>query len=469
MVNGKPSDNGKMATNGHHHHYNHIASMLRQNGDHSSNSSNSSSHSHSQFSDYENDRSNRRKSGGSSSLQEHVVYIQEMTKHPWKDKANWTFAMIASALALTLGLAALALNASSEWNHRSTGGNNNRYNTQPTFDELGRYVIEDYDSKPPFSDFLPGLAGVYGKPLYAFIVNRGQGIASFGVTSKDYPILEYNSANKAYQNTPQVGFRTFIQGQRGENGPKFLVEPFTPLKTRYPHHNPQQQQKSYYYPKRIMYTGENELQIQEIDIQNHMDVNVSYFILPEEDFGAFVRRTTIRNTHKHKSLTISMLDGLAKMEPAGGKLNMFLKNMGRTLEGWMGVYFPYKDSISMPYFRLTTEPADRAFVKIQQRGHYCISMLEGDISSSGEPTNPTRLLPIVYDTSKVFGDDTTLLQPVELYSKSVQDIVNGPQYGVAKTSSCFAARKFCCCCFCDVKIMNFLLIPLLTRKFYLAI
>jgi hypothetical protein len=37
-------------------------------------------------------------------------------------------------------------------------------------------------------------------------------------------------------------------------------------------------------------------------------------------------------------LTLDMLDGLAKMEPFGGPLDGMLKGMGRTLEGWMGVY-----------------------------------------------------------------------------------------------------------------------------------
>lgn len=60
----------------------------------------------------------------------------------------------------------------------------------------GRFIVEDFDVKPTFSDFLPGVAGVYGKPNWVFYVNRGQGIASFGTLSKDYPIMEFNSANK---------------------------------------------------------------------------------------------------------------------------------------------------------------------------------------------------------------------------------------------------------------------------------
>ena len=75
-----------------------------------------------------------------------------------------------------------------------------------------RYVLEDFDSKPTFASFLPGVAGLYGKPVWSFYVNRGQGVASFGFKSKDYPILEFNPANKAYQLTPYIGFRTFLKG-----------------------------------------------------------------------------------------------------------------------------------------------------------------------------------------------------------------------------------------------------------------
>jgi hypothetical protein len=48
-------------------------------------------------------------------------------------------------------------------------------------------------------------------------------------------------------------------------------------------------------------------------------------------------------------------------------------------------------------------------------------------------------VPIVYDTSTIFGEDTTLLTPVELYGKTIHDIIGGPQYGFAKTASAFAA------------------------------
>lgn len=306
----------------------------------------------------------------------------------------------------------------------SNHSNQNDTPQEQFFDEDGRFVMEDYDSKPTFSDFLPGVAGIYGKPVWTFYVNRGQGIAAFGTKSKDYPLMEFNSANKAYQNTPLLGFRTFLQGSRRSR--KFLAEPFSPLETRFFDGSDEGRR----LPKRFMYVGVNEMQIQEIDFVNEIETNVTYFTLPEEDFGALVRRTTITNLDQQLPLTLSMLDGLARMEPAGGKLDNLLKTMGRTLEGWMGVYQPHNDSNTMPFYRLSTEPSDTASVKTEEAGHYCLSMIEG---------NPSTLLPIIYDTSRVFGEDTTLLRATELRKKTVRELLTEPQYGFAKTPSAFAA------------------------------
>lgn len=345
------------------------------------------------------------------------------------------------------------------------------------YDDMGRYILPDYDVHPPFADFLPALAGLYGKPLYAFYVNRGQAIASFGIKSKDYPIMEFTSANKAYQNTPLIGFRTFLQvsrpkpqpplmglGRTGsssssfENGgsPVTVIEPFSPLQTRYPSSSSSSSSSSdtagatAVLPRRTLYVGSNEMQIQEINAQQGVETNVTFFILPEEDFGAFVKRTTVTNLGT-TPLSVSMLDGLARMEPAGGKLDQYLKTMGRTLEGWMGVYQPYPDTIQMPFYRLSSEPGDAASVVVQTAGHWCLSVLEEKEPidadeeasqfrgrSSLHLTEPS-LLPIIYDPSKVFGPDTTYINPVQLWSKSINDIIQEAQYGTAKTPSAFAA------------------------------
>ena len=80
-----------------------------------------------------------------------------------------------------------------------------------SINSLHQCVIEDYNNSKSFSSFLPGIAGVHGVPLWAFYVNRGQGIASFGIGSKTNSILEFQSASKAYQWTSMSGFRTLIK------------------------------------------------------------------------------------------------------------------------------------------------------------------------------------------------------------------------------------------------------------------
>jgi hypothetical protein len=337
----------------------------------------------------------------------------------------------------------------------SSSDNAPPYSSEPArlFDELGRYIVEDYDTKPPFSDFLPGVAGLYGKPLWCFFVNRGQTVASFGVLSKDYPILEYNPANKAYQSTPFLGFRTFVMANRSTfdgksrsrkrpnaNTTTFLVEPFSVANTNYPTDTPHLVSSP--TPKRFLYVGVNEIQIQEIDYQHMMETNVSYFILPEESFGALVRRTTFTNIDTSSTLEISALDGLARIEPSGGgPLDDYLKNMGRTLEAWFRVYWADATNRTMPYFKLSSHPRDDAAVTIDPSGHYCLAVVEQELQ---ETIDGRRIipLPIVYDSTQVFGQDTTLMRPAGLYKQTIHDILystSAKQYGLAKTSSAFAA------------------------------
>jgi len=292
------------------------------------------------------------------------------------------------------------------------------------FDDIGRFVMEDFDSKPTFSGFLPGVAGYYGKPVWSFYVNRGQGISSFGMQSKEYPILEFNAANKAYQVTPFVGFRTFIKGTRGLKS--FDIEPFSSRTTRNlgnPEYNKDK-------PKRIMYVGPNEMEVKEVDAIHGITTSAKYIVLPEENFASMVRLTKFTNTGS-SDLTISALDGLAKIEPSGGRLDGAFKNMGRTIEGWMGVEHA-DDTLTKPFFKMSTEPGDSASVTIEEAGHYCLSYIVEDGTA-------TTALPIVYDADKVFGQNTALEIPFALQKSSVGEILKGDQYGDAKTSSSFSA------------------------------
>ena len=292
------------------------------------------------------------------------------------------------------------------------------------FDSLNRYVLKDYDNKKPFSDFLAGVGGIFGIPLWSFFVNRGQGIASFGIQSKDYPLMKFSSANLAYQMTPFWGFRTFIQGQR--EGGTFLTEPFDPARSKTDSSTLDDGR-----PDRYMYVGVADMEIQEIDNENGVETKATYFLLPDEPFGSFVRRTTITNIHDSESLTFSMLDGLAKIEPKGGPLNNMLNTIGRTLEGWFEVLH-YKGNKSIPLYKMSSEPSDSASVKIEEGANFAFSYVDSD---------PSKLLPYVFDSGKVFGQGTSLEYPRQLETTSISDILNGPQYGYATTSSAFAALE----------------------------
>ncbi|MDE7262005.1 MAG: hypothetical protein K2N78_08125, partial [Oscillospiraceae bacterium] len=79
------------------------------------------------------------------------------------------------------------------------------------FDEQNRYVIENYQSKPPFSSFLPGIAGPMGVPVWCYYNNRGQAVCSFGAKDKNHAIMEFSSAHNAYQDVSRKGFRTFCK------------------------------------------------------------------------------------------------------------------------------------------------------------------------------------------------------------------------------------------------------------------
>lgn len=340
------------------------------------------------------------------------------------NSSSWKKWSIGAAVLMVIGYAANSAVSPGASSYPLLQTANDSDAMDQLFDDRHRYVVRDFDARSTFSNFLPGVAGLFGKPVWSFYVNRGQGIASFGLESKEYPILEFNSANKAYQLTPYIGFRTFIKGTRS-GGTSFMAEPFAPAESK--NKESTDEAAEALKPTRTMYVGTNEMEINEVDDVRGIETTVNYFTLPEENFAALVRRTTIKNTGDD-SLTFSALDGLAKLEPVGGKIEWSLKNIGRTLEGWMGVYHA-DDTLNLPFYRMSTEATDTAMVKIEKAGHYCISFIEGD----------EGLLPIVYDSSKVFGYSTSLQEPEAFKVKSVKDILSAPQYGAAKTSSAFAA------------------------------
>ena len=253
-------------------------------------------------------------------------------------------------------------------------------------EDSGRFVIENYNHSKPFSNFFPGVAGLWGIPMWVFYVNRGQGISSFGIEAKDKAILEFQPANKAYRLTSTQGFRTFLKVKSGNK--EIYWEPFQEnlLGTQF-----KKSQK--------MSIAPHDLTIEEVNKDLGLTVRVNYFTMPEEDFPALIRTVTVENTSR-KSYSIEMLDGLPVIVPYGltDGLN---KNIARTVEAWVKVRNLKNKA---PYYQLNVEVADTSKVTYIKEGNFYCSFKDS--------TKPVLLTPIV-EAAKIFGKANDFAAPAE--------------------------------------------------------
>ncbi len=275
----------------------------------------------------------------------------------------------------------------------------------------GRFVIKNYNQKKPFSNFLPGIAGLYGTPMWVFYVNRGQGIASFGTKNKDSAILEFFPANKAYQNVTSLGFRTFIKFGRHAKGYEPFRENFD-----FPPHSVEQS----------MEISSHELVIKEINKALGLQITVKYFTVPGEPLAALARELELTNISNH-ALELEVLDGLPQVNPYGMN-EFFMKNMSRTIEAWMIV--ENAGPKKAPFFRLKVDPADRPEVVFIEEGNFFLSTLE-DGRRRSEP------LDVVVDPSKVFGSMLDFSRP-KLFYETPSFKIPGDQILENRTPSAFA-------------------------------
>jgi hypothetical protein len=269
-----------------------------------------------------------------------------------------------------------------------------------SFDGQGRYILADYDRNKPFSSFLPGIAGLAGIPMWVFYVNRGQAITSFGIESKDRPIMEFQPANKAYQLTATFGFRTFIKSGSS------LRKPFSPWNTD--------------HIQRAMFIGMNELEICETDPDLGLETRVLYFTLPGEPFGGLVRRVNFRNLSDH-ALRFEILDGMPALFPYGLDNNL-IKSMGRTLEAWMEVVNIER---RIPFYKLRASVGDTTEVSAIESGNYAFAFAEGE------------LLPVCVDPATVFGSDTAFAIPQRFLNMGLKSTVGSKQVTEGRTPCAF--------------------------------
>jgi hypothetical protein len=281
--------------------------------------------------------------------------------------------------------------------------------TSHQFDALGRFILPDFQQARPFSSFLPGIAGTAGIPMWVFYTNRGQAIASFGIESKDRPILEFQPANKAYQQTGTLGFRTFLNLRRGKRAMQY--EPFA---------NHAGSDIS-----REMFIGMNEVEIREVNQEIGIETRVLYFLLTDQPFAALVRQVMVRNL-ADTPLTVELLDGLPALSPYGVN-NGMLKDMARTLEAWMEVRHL---ATRIPFFTLRASAGDSTEVSAIEAGNFALGF-----------TADAERLPVLVDPRLVFGHDTAFDFPQPFATQGLDTLITGTQICEGRTPCAFVAAK----------------------------
>jgi hypothetical protein len=251
------------------------------------------------------------------------------------------------------------------------------------------FVIENYNNAKPFASFLPGIAGLYGKPLWAFYVNRGQCMASFGTSSKEGAIMEFYPANTAYRRTSLESFRTFIKIRSR----KSKVPVYEPFKI---HEDGDEDA-----PLQKLFISPHEFRIEEIDKKRSIKCEVIYYTIPGEDFPALARVLKVTNLSS-RSIGMEILDGMPKLEPYGMN-DWFMKNMSRTIEAWMEVLGLDQGT---PFYRLRTDAADVSEIRHIKSGNFYLSAIDGKKAK----------VRYVADPRVVFGDVCDLSRPARFES-----------------------------------------------------
>lgn len=282
------------------------------------------------------------------------------------------------------------------------------------FDSDNRFTIENYSDNKPFASFLPGIAGLKGIPMWAFYVNRGQAVCSFGIKDKDHPIMEFFPAYKCFQTVDYIGFRTFIKSYK-EEGFEYY-EPFSSI-------NP------FTKGKNKMFIGANECEIEEISKDETLRTNVCYFTLPEEGVAALVRKVTITNI-SNKTVRLEVIDGMPAVIPSGTS-NGGLKEIGNTLKAWMSVY---NTENKLPFYKLRASAGDSAEVSSIEEGHFYLCFMKRD--------GKEVLLPPIVDANVIFGNNTSLSYPTNFIESSLKELYENKQMTANKIpAGFFGAEK----------------------------
>ncbi|MFC1522813.1 hypothetical protein ACFL6Y_10435 [Elusimicrobiota bacterium] len=266
------------------------------------------------------------------------------------------------------------------------------------------FIVENYNWASAFSNFLPGIAGKWGIPLWTFYVSRAQAMISAGVQDKNHQILEFQSFNKAVSRIAREGFRTFAR----VNG-KDVYEPFQRTKQS--------------GIMQTMIVSSHELVIRETNNPLNLEFEVAYFTIPNMPFAGLARTVSIFNMST-KTCNVEVIDGAARFIPYG--INQAqLKSISRHIEAMMGV----EDDHGAALFRLKQTSDDSSAVGKIIGGNFYASA--GVSIGNG----------IIVDPEVIFGEAFNYDYPWIFAQDGLNAVLSGKQYFENKTPCAFTAVK----------------------------
>lgn len=271
--------------------------------------------------------------------------------------------------------------------------------THYSFDN-GKFVVQDYQNAKTFSNFLPAIAGVDGKPLWAFYANIGQVMAGFGVNNKETPITPFDSANLAYMNLSTRSFRTFVKIN------DILYQPFFDAK-----------------PSQTLQISKTDVSIKETNDIFCYDVN--YTTVPHRNYAGLVREVTITNiSNQEKEFVI--LDGLPIFFPNG--LSNFCY---KELVSLMAAYCEVENlNNNAPFVKFKTSTSDNSKVEEAKTGNAFYSLDQNN-----------EFLKTIVDLRLIFGNDKSLINPKGFKSKSYEELCSFNQQIENKLPCAFTLIK----------------------------
>lgn len=266
------------------------------------------------------------------------------------------------------------------------------------------FIIEDYNHKKTFSSFLPAVAGLYGKPMWAYYVNRGQCMATFGVNNKDYSIMEFQPANKAYRQTALQGFRTFLKVKKAD-GSVIFYEPFSNAQAY-------QEQK---IQQRMVITS-YDFKIEDINETLGIKTQATFCTLPGESIPGLIRQVKIENTGS-EAVSVEILDGMAVIIPYY-LIDKDMKNESNLRQAWMSA--DMEDGL--PFYRIKALPYDTAETVLLEGGNFYLNYsFKGDrLKNVPKPaetlakehyTSALEFSKMITDPSLIFGNVTDFTYP----------------------------------------------------------